>query len=103
MALAAVGARRRRFRIASRQRDLVTTRLRGTRPVTVETPAHRERRLLANAHHRFDGTVARTTRDVRAHVLTVVEGHEVRNIVDLRPRDRLPPLHRFLQLLDADG
>src|SRR5258705_6190207 len=71
--------------------------------VTVETPAHRQRRVLTDASHRFDRTVTRRAAHAARDVLAVIEVDEVRKVVNLDPRDWLAPLNGLFELLDLDG
>src|SRR5262249_2380611 len=56
-------------------------------PVPVQAPAHRERRVLADARHGLHGAVTRLACDAAGDVLTVVEVDEVGKVVDLHPRN----------------
>ena len=57
-------------------------RRRGPGAMAVDAPAHRERRLLADALHRFDGAVTLAAGDVADHMLAVIEVDEVGQRVD---------------------
>src|SRR5258705_1340231 len=71
--------------------------------VTVETPAHGQRRVLTDASHRFDRTVKRGAAHAARDVLAVIEVDEVREVVNLDPCNRLSPFNALLQPLDING
>ena len=73
----------------------------GAAPVTIDTPTHGQRCVLADALHRFDGPVTRAALDAAQHVLAVVEVHEIGKRVHLGPRNRAPLLHGLFQPLDV--
>src|ERR1043166_6934108 len=87
--LAAIEVRRRHRRRVVRVRAMAP-----------QAPAHGQWRLLLDALHPFDAAVTRLALDARDHVLTVVEVDEVRQVVDLRPRDRPREGDQLLQLLE---
>src|ERR1700694_5074032 len=57
--------------------------------VTVDAPAHVERRRLVNLFHVLDLAVTRLTRHTRVHVPHVREVDVLRQLVDAHPRHRL--------------
>src|SRR2546423_6528376 len=104
MTLAAIRPWKRRVRsFAAPCRTPFAGQLGSVLPVTIETPAHRERHLLSNARHRLHRAVTRRAAHAAGDVLTVVEVDEVRKVVDLGPRNRLLPLNGLFELLDLHG
>src|SRR6202142_3072134 len=54
-------------------------------PVTIEAPAHRQRRRLFDGRHLIDTAVAAHASDTLVHVNRMVEVDELRNLVDAPP------------------
>lgn len=70
------------------------------RPMTADTPPHRELSDSCHAIHPSDSAVTRLARDLRAQVRLVIEMHEPRKHVDLGPRDRLAGFPELANLDD---
>ena len=85
---AEVGLRRRRH--VAHRRDLIAGPdvLSGI-AVTIQAPLHLERFLLDHQRHLVDAAVAGFTADALGDVDAVIEIHEVRQIVDAHPVERL--------------
>src|SRR5207237_1426156 len=58
--------------------------------MTVETPVHVQRLHLPGQRHAIDPAMTAHTADSLVHVNTVIELHEIRQLVNANPLDRLP-------------
>src|SRR5438067_1019743 len=70
------------------------------RAMALNAPTHRQRRLLLDTLHPLDVSVTRLASDAGDYVLAVIEVNEVRQVVNLRPRNRPGDCDELLQLLD---
>ena len=67
--------------------------------VTIEAPAHRERRRLLDLVHLGDCAVTLLAGDLRQQMPAVIEVDEIRKVVHLDPADRPLLQHRFAEFL----
>src|SRR5213593_3237625 len=58
--------------------------------MAVDAPLHLQRLLLHHQRHPIDLAVAGRAADALVDMDAVIEVHEIRKVVDARPRDRLP-------------
>jgi len=80
--------------------DLIArTYVRGRITVTIDAPGHHQRCLLVHQRHPVDRAVTGRAPDPLLHVNAVIEVHEIRQIMDARPLERLvvaeARAHRF--------
>ena len=71
--------------------------------VAVHAPTHGERFVLPHALHRFDRTVTLLALDRGRDVRAMIEVHEIGQLVDPLPRDRLRRLSRFREQRLVEG
>src|SRR5580765_573717 len=88
-------ADRRALKISHRQLRVLT--------MTLQTPAHGQRRKLSHSFHGLNRPMAALAGHSGNHVLAVIEVHKVRQVMHLDPADRPILLHSLFHLFNFDG